>query len=96
MPRKRKPNYFRSLYLLPYALLAVCVPILFQQAMGVISDLGNVPMKPYGGIPLWILLATYGWAAYALAASVWRFYKDHVLGEYYADVVMGRDRYQEL
>lgn len=94
MPRYRKPHYFRSLSLLPYALLAITLPILFHQIMGLVNELGNLPIKPFGGIPLWIVGSAYAWAAYAIGVSIWRFYKDHARGEYYFDLVMGRDRYQ--
>lgn len=94
MSRYTKPYYFRSLYLLPYASLAIFLPILFHHMMAVVGELGNLPTKPFGGIPLWIVGAAYAWAAYALWISGWRFYKDHVLGEYYADVLMRQDRYR--
>ena len=92
MPRRRKPNYLRSLVNL--------LPGLFGGgAAFVISHFDECSMMPAnvecpGLIPAWSYLVAFAVVIGSVAWTCRACYKDYVRGDYEADVMMGKDRYR--
>jgi hypothetical protein len=93
MPRRRKPKYLRSLVNL--------LPGLFVGAGAcVISHFDECSMMPAavecpGLIPAWGYLVAFAAVIGSVAWTCWAWYKDHIRGDYEADVMMGKDRYRD-
>lgn len=95
MPRRRRPNYYRSLVsLLPG--IAVGGAALFIKSLDdVRCSMVPATIACPEMIPVWGYFMALAVVVSSIAWTCWAWYKDHVHGDYQLDVMTGVDRYRD-
>jgi len=96
MTKRRKPNYFRALINLVPALIVIGVVLFddaFESALCSVSMLYET-IKCTPVLPGWFLFVALGVVIVSIAKTCWAWHKDHVLGDYKADLMRGANRYR--